>query len=502
MTDVSWSPPVPPGHTDFSWDLTSDGASAKSALTDSFSQLVRGPDIFSANNLSTKKEEAGIQLQSKVARSEEVPIVPVRTGPKLSWGESKPSGPALVWGESQRSRTAAADLGQLRQLHSKELVANAGEQKSEKAERKAIDNSNNNSSSNSGSSNNNKSQSESGPRGVSINTLSVPDHERKVHPTGQKHPREPQTPKKDHKKPRSLSGAESESTPFEKLQETQDGVSSKIEQFEQRLWQHLAHRQEKITVSLNGLEELFASLASLAKGEAVELDVSLVSGEEDSQRKRQQHAEHSSPDSIKRRKSAGLSGPSAAEGGISETHARVMGLARSLHLSDVFAVAPDDYYSWELEQRRALLGAASVHHLVKTIVMTNTKAGHDDISDPLFSKHYMVIVQYTAKLCNESIQKRLRELNVQKKGSSPPKKNWNFRLCDPEESARLTGFGHNAVCPLGSATKLPIILSHKIAELGKEAYVWFGGGEVNLKWRVSVAEFIDHFNPIVADITY
>jgi prolyl-tRNA editing enzyme YbaK/EbsC (Cys-tRNA(Pro) deacylase) len=401
-----------------------------------------------------------------------------------------------VWRSSGNRTSAASDLAQLRGLHSKELVANAGEQKSEKAERKAPEKGSEVSDSSS-------KKGVEGPGGVTINTIPRHSHDEKknAHATGQKHPREPQTPKKDHKKPRSLSFDESESTPLERLEESQNAVAAKLDQLEQRLWQHLAHRQEKVSANLASLEDLLHCLSSLVvKGEIPDLDLG-VAGDDD-HRKRQEHAEHSSPDASKRRKSAGLLVPEVPPGGLSETHQRVLGLARSLHLSDVFAVAPDDYYSWELEERRALLGAASIHHLVKTIVMTNTKAGHDDISDPLFSKHYMVIVQYTAKLCNESIQKRLRELNVQKKGISPPKKNWNFRLCDPEESAKLTGFGFNAVCPLGSATKLPIILSHKIAELGKEAYVWFGGGEVNLKWRVSVAEFINHFDPIVADITY
>jgi hypothetical protein len=117
----------------------------------------------------------------------------------------------------------------------------------------------------------------------------------------------------------------------------------------------------------------------------------------------------------------------------------------------------------------------------------------------------------------------------------------------------MTGFGHNAVSPLASATKLPIILSHKVLELDPP-YMWYnaelsllcsgsvyallscsffsalapvlehihiapphghtppsltpfpysrlGGGHTDLKWRVGVQEFIDKFDPIVCDITY
>ena len=32
-------------------------------------------------------------------------------------------------------------------------------------------------------------------------------------------------------------------------------------------------------------------------------------------------------------------------------------------------------------------------------------------------------------------------------------------------------------------------------------YFWLGAGEVDLKWRVSTADFIRHYDPIIADIT-
>ena len=55
--------------------------------------------------------------------------------------------------------------------------------------------------------------------------------------------------------------------------------------------------------------------------------------------------------------------------------------------------------------------------------------------------------------------------------------------------------------PLGSKNKIPVILSHKIAQL-PNAFLWLGGGEIDLKWRISVADFVKYFDPIIDNITY
>ena len=40
-----------------------------------------------------------------------------------------------------------------------------------------------------------------------------------------------------------------------------------------------------------------------------------------------------------------------------------------------------------------------------------------------------------------------------------------MRLCPEDVSDALSGFGHNGVSPVGLATPLPIVLSHRIARL-------------------------------------
>lgn len=50
----------------------------------------------------------------------------------------------------------------------------------------------------------------------------------------------------------------------------------------------------------------------------------------------------------------------------------------------------------------------------------------------------------------------------------------------PQVSDQLTGFRHNAVSPIGLATKLPVIMSDRVAALQPPVF-WLGGGEADLK---------------------
>lgn len=54
--------------------------------------------------------------------------------------------------------------------------------------------------------------------------------------------------------------------------------------------------------------------------------------------------------------------------------------------------------------------------------------------------------------------------------------------------------------PVGMKVKVPIILSHKIAQLEPRSF-FLGGGEVDLKLELNTDEFIKIFNPYVTDIT-
>ena len=65
--------------------------------------------------------------------------------------------------------------------------------------------------------------------------------------------------------------------------------------------------------------------------------------------------------------------------------------------------------------------------------------------------------QYSARLNAEKLKAWAWGL----KAGSIAKKYYTLRLAPEEDSARLTGFVHNAVTPVGSAVQIPIIFSHK-----------------------------------------
>eukprot|EP01125_Pyxidicula_operculata_P010293 TRINITY_DN3393_c0_g1_i1.p1 TRINITY_DN3393_c0_g1~~TRINITY_DN3393_c0_g1_i1.p1 ORF type:complete len:160 (+),score=38.94 TRINITY_DN3393_c0_g1_i1:446-925(+) len=153
-----------------------------------------------------------------------------------------------------------------------------------------------------------------------------------------------------------------------------------------------------------------------------------------------------------------------------------------------------DYYDWDLNKRKLFLGAHHEDYLCKSLIVENTKfeEGH---SDPYYSRYYIVIVQYTTTYMSHKLFKFLKNATNNKFSKSQ----FNFRFADPEEAFALSGFDHNAITPFGMKVKMPIVLSDKIAQL-KEGYFWLGGGDVDLKLKIDVSEFIDKCKPYVVDI--
>ncbi|XP_010541184.2 PREDICTED: uncharacterized protein LOC104814709 [Tarenaya hassleriana] len=159
-----------------------------------------------------------------------------------------------------------------------------------------------------------------------------------------------------------------------------------------------------------------------------------------------------------------------------------------------FKRVASDYYDWPLESRRHALGAASVDHLCKSIVLVNTQAPSNivDCSDRNNSKYYVVVVQYTARFNAEAVKNFLYSLNE----GRIPKKRFNLRLAPEETSVNLTGYEHNAVTCIGMKTDIPVILDEAIVRLRPD-YFWLGGGEVDLKLGVRTSEFLDFVKPFI-----
>jgi prolyl-tRNA editing enzyme YbaK/EbsC (Cys-tRNA(Pro) deacylase) len=76
-----------------------------------------------------------------------------------------------------------------------------------------------------------------------------------------------------------------------------------------------------------------------------------------------------------------------------------------------------------------------------------------------------------------------------------------LRLAPPEVSARLTGYSHNAVSPVGLVDRtVPIVLSHHVAALQPD-FVWLGGGEVDLKLGFNCQQFLHGYAVHAVDCT-
>eukprot|EP01028_Stygiella_incarcerata_P005596 TRINITY_DN234_c0_g4_i1.p1 TRINITY_DN234_c0_g4~~TRINITY_DN234_c0_g4_i1.p1 ORF type:complete len:282 (+),score=96.56 TRINITY_DN234_c0_g4_i1:81-926(+) len=165
--------------------------------------------------------------------------------------------------------------------------------------------------------------------------------------------------------------------------------------------------------------------------------------------------------------------------------------------SAVLKRVPSNYYDEPLSWRQNALGAHSIDHLCKSIILENTHCIHSDCHDRLNSRYYCVILQYVSKLSSEKIARFVRKTLSKGKVS---KSAFNFRLAPPEDALQLTGYINNAVTPVGMLHPIPLILSHSIMDL-LPSYFWLGGGEVDLKLRVQIDEFIKVFDPFITDVT-
>ncbi|KAK4557885.1 hypothetical protein RGQ29_007583 [Quercus rubra] len=180
---------------------------------------------------------------------------------------------------------------------------------------------------------------------------------------------------------------------------------------------------------------------------------------------------------------------------ICDTESRLSSILRTNGVNDFsFKKVPADYYDWPFEARRDALGAASIDHLCKSIVLVNTQAPSNviDCSDQNNSKYYVVVIQYTARFNAETVKNFLYLLN----NSQIAKKKFNLRLAPEETSVKLTGFEHNAVTCIGMKTDIPVILDEAIVKLHPD-FFWLGGGEVDLKLGIRTSEFIDFVKPFI-----
>ncbi|KEP60699.1 UNVERIFIED_CONTAM: YbaK/proline-tRNA ligase associated domain-containing protein [Hammondia hammondi] len=154
------------------------------------------------------------------------------------------------------------------------------------------------------------------------------------------------------------------------------------------------------------------------------------------------------------------------------------------------------YYDLTLQERVNLLKSPSTFHLCKTVVMENTR--HVGVNDKLNSKYYLIVVQYQRRVNGERVKDLVKRLNAER-GLKLGNKKLNFNFCKASEE--LTGFVYNAVTPFAAKTDIPLIVDSALLALDPPL-VWLGGGEVDLKLRVSVADLLRVFEPLVGSVCF
>merc|ERR1712224_1042908 len=188
----------------------------------------------------------------------------------------------------------------------------------------------------------------------------------------------------------------------------------------------------------------------------------------------------------------------------SDTHKNIHSELLERNIADFkITRAPSDYYDQDLDFRRRFLGAASINHLCKSMIMENTKdergfpEGLPAGADPWSSKYVLVIVQYVARLHSEKI----RDYVFERREGKTSRKKIKMRLAPEDVSFKITGYSHNAVTPIACTHRIPVIVSHEICKLNPN-FFWLGAGEVNLKVGLDAKAFTDAYDAHVVDCTY
>ena len=107
---------------------------------------------------------------------------------------------------------------------------------------------------------------------------------------------------------------------------------------------------------------------------------------------------------------------------------------------------PEPYYTWPLEQRAKKLKAPSTAHLCKSLLLENKKVTDETYDFWLHPRFVMVVLQYDAELSTELLTKSIRKLKPPADRLDPSQFDW--RVADPEDNDRITGYQFNSVTPL------------------------------------------------------
>lgn len=184
-----------------------------------------------------------------------------------------------------------------------------------------------------------------------------------------------------------------------------------------------------------------------------------------------------------------------------------------------FITVPSNYYGLSLEERAKLLGCGE-KQLCKSIIFENTAIDNERVNDFTNSRFYCVIVQYASAVIDSCFTYEFNNLfivnivlakfdaellkdlihSLRAPSDKLPRKRFHFQLAKEEDSARLTGYKHNAVSPFGLVEDIPIVICKNCVEMSTP-YLYLGGGKVDVKVGLSVHDFVRSTKPIVGVIS-
>ena len=185
----------------------------------------------------------------------------------------------------------------------------------------------------------------------------------------------------------------------------------------------------------------------------------------------------------------------------------------------------------DLEGRRAVLGAHTIRQLCKSCLFENRNhvpsststtttafatssndndaaPSHRHANDMTNSRYYLIVVRYVECI-------NVRKLGSELRGLRPPGPHRfdasyfsDMRLAPSDVSERLTGYGHNGVCPFGmlDCSAIPIVICSSIVRGDDDGgagskFVWMGGGHEDWKLGISTSEFVRGTNALVLDVS-
>ncbi len=135
---------------------------------------------------------------------------------------------------------------------------------------------------------------------------------------------------------------------------------------------------------------------------------------------------------------------------------------------------PEPYYTWPMEKRAEILKSPSTAHLCKSLLLENKKVTNELFHFEFHPRFVLAVLQYDAELSTDLLTRSIRRLRPVSERLDPSSSNFDWRVADPEDNDRITGYKFNSVTPFGLKEDVPIILSSSIADLG---YFWMGGGQ-------------------------